>query len=108
MRPRGKVSRRTLHGPATVSILSDLMAYDSGNCSAAPSLPDIHHIHNAHLTSRVGRSFVFLFVSQGIAGGLVGNFTLTNFFAIATQSSQPHRIFHQRDKSLNGLRMRFG
>jgi len=63
----------------------------------APSLPDIHHIYNAHVTSFGGSSFVFLFVSQGISGGMVGNLTLTNFFAIATQSSQPHRIFRHRD-----------
>jgi hypothetical protein len=30
-------------------------------------------------------------VSQDVAGAIVGNFTLTIFFVIATQSSQPHR-----------------
>jgi len=53
-------------------------------------------------------TFPFFLFPRALLAGLVGNFTLTNFFAIATQSSQPHRIFRQRDNSLHGLPMRLG
>jgi hypothetical protein len=44
----------------------------------------------------------FHLFSSALPAGIVGNFTLTIFFAIATQSSQPHRNLRQRANSLSG------
>jgi hypothetical protein len=65
-------------------------------------------IHDVHVTPGVGHNFPFRLFSTGLLAVIVGNFTLTNFFAIATQSSQPHRNLWQRTNSLNGLLLRLG
>jgi len=54
--------------------------------------PDIHRIHSVRAVSRpTGPSIPFIF--QGVAGGKLRG---DNFFAVATQSSQPHRILPPR------------
>jgi hypothetical protein len=76
--------------------------------SAAPRFPAIHRIHNMRVTSGVGHNFPFRLFPGALLAVIVGNFTLTIFFAIATQSSQPHRNLRSRANSLNRLLMQLG
>ena len=90
------------------SIILSLIGDERSNSLGRSAISRYPPYSQRAVGSGVGHNFPFRLFSKALLAVIVGNLTLTNFFANATQSAQPHRNLRQRPNSLNGLPVQTG
>src|SRR5262245_49336195 len=87
--------------PGGIHHIGEFAGDDSSNSFGGASIS--RHLPHSRRAHDVGhRTFLSQLLDVVLQAAIVGNLALTNFFAIATQSSQPHRILYRCDNSLIG------